>query len=217
MKLIRRNIEIRASEEESSRRIEGCAVIFNSWSRDLGGFKEIVRQEAISEELLQSSDIIANINHDDNQMVARWKRGSGTLNLELREDGLYFIFEAPKTVRGDELLWNLRTGNLSECSFCFSLPDKEAGENWYNDENGELRREITHIDGLYDVSIVTFAAYPETSVDNREFDKPDVVKIQRNLDKIKSEKEEIEEKNKREEIINNLDTKIHNFYKNIQK
>ena len=39
MEIIRRNIELRASEEENSRRISGQAVVFNSWSRDLGGFQ----------------------------------------------------------------------------------------------------------------------------------------------------------------------------------
>ena len=63
-KIIRSSKEIRAHAD--SRTIDGYAVVFDSWSRDLGGFTEIIRQSAITQELLNESDIIANINHDDN-------------------------------------------------------------------------------------------------------------------------------------------------------
>ena len=135
------------------------------------------------------------------------------MNLELKEDGLHFNFDAPETERGNQLLWDVRNGNLYECSFCFSLPNNSTCERWYR-ENGELHREITEIGGLYDVSIVTVAAYPATNVDNREM--IDVEKINRSLDEKETEEREAEEKIKKDEIIAILDIRIKDFYKNIQ-
>lgn len=208
MEIIHRNIEIRAAEAEDSRLIEGVAIVFDSWSRDLGGFTEIIRSSAISQELIDSSDVIANINHDDSLMVARWKRGSGTLNLELREDGLHFSFEAPETERGNQLLWDVRHGNLSECSFAFSLPVNDTCQRWYR-EGGELKREITEIGALYDVSVVNTAAYAATSVDNRE--KIDIEAITRSLDEAEAEQKAAEEQARKDEIIATLDVRLKDF------
>jgi len=157
--------EMRADSE--SRVIDGYAVRFNEWSRDLGGFIEIIRSGAISQELIDNSDIVMNINHDNDKMVARYTKGKGTLSLELRNEGLYFTFLAPPTQLGDELLYNVKSGNLSECSFAFTLDSENTNsERWYREDN-VLKREIYEINGLYDCSIVVHAAYPTTSCSAR--------------------------------------------------
>ena len=165
-KEIRVNTELRALDGES-RTIEGYAIRFDEWSVDLGGFYEIIRPTAITQELVDASDIIMNIDHDNERLLARSKQGKGTLQLELRADGLYFKFDAPATANGDELLFNVRAGNLTECSFAFSVGDAPDDDRWYRDEQGTLRREINFIKGLYDTSIVVKAAYPTTSVSAR--------------------------------------------------
>lgn len=165
-KVIMRSTTI--SNDSESRLITGCAVVFDSWSVDLGGFNEIIHRGAITQELIDNSDIIMNINHDDDKMVARYCKGNGTLSLELREDGLYFSFEAPTTSLGDELLYNVRNGNLFECSFAFTIPEVDGAERWYKAEDGSIKREINLIDGLYDCSIVTHAAYSATSCNARQ-------------------------------------------------
>lgn len=212
MEIINRNIEIRAAED--SRLIEGVAVVFDSWSRDLGGFTEIIRSSAISQELVDNSDVIANINHDDALMVARWNRGSGTLNLELKEDGLHFSFQAPETERGNQLLWDIRHKNISECSFAFSLPNNDTCQRWFRSENGELKREIFEIGALYDVSCVNLAAYPATSVDARS-EKIDVDAIKRSLDEKEAEAKAAEEQERKDKTIAILDIRLKDFYKNI--
>lgn len=212
MEIIKRNIEIRAAED--SRLIEGVAVVFNSWSRDLGGFSEIIRSSAISQELVDNSDVIANINHDDGLMVARWNRGTGTLNLELKEDGLHFSFQAPETERGNQLLWDIRHKNITECSFAFSLPNNDTCQRWYRDEEGGLKREIFEIGGLYDVSCVNLAAYSATSVDARS-ENIDIEAITRSLDEAEAEEKRQEEQARINEIHTKLDEKLSEFYKNI--
>lgn len=211
MKKIYRSNNLTLADAES-RKISGYAVVFDDWSRDLGGFQEIIRKSAITDDLLNHSNIIMNINHDEDQMVARWKNGNGTLKLELRNKGLYFEFNAPETERGNELLWNVRNGNLYECSFAFTLPDNDTCQRWYR-EDGQLKREITEINALYDCSIVNTAAYPGTSVSNRE--EIDIEAINRSLDEAENEEakrlQEEADKERTERILN----KLKDFYKNI--
>jgi phage head maturation protease len=68
---------------ESGRYIEGYAVVFNVMSADLGGFREIIRPSAITQELIDSSDIIANMNHRDDYMMARLRNGKGNIDLTI--------------------------------------------------------------------------------------------------------------------------------------
>lgn len=158
--------ELRSVDNADSRTITGYAVVFDTWSRDLGGFYEIIRKSAITEELIKQSDVIMNVNHDDDKMVARSVNGEGTLKLTLDDTGLRFEFDAPPTPLGEELLFNVRSGNLFECSFAFSLSGSDNCERWSKDGN-MLRREILEIDGLYDCAIVTHAAYSSTNCKTR--------------------------------------------------
>ena len=167
------------NENDESRIITGKAITFGTPSRYLG-YIEYINRNAITQELIDNSNITFNINHNDDYMMARWNKGQGTLEVELREDGVYFKFEAPPTDKGNELLWNIRNGNIYECSFAFSMPDDQS-MRWFRDENDELCGEVMKIDGLYDLSAVTTAAYPSTNIEcERSFD---LDKIAKELDK----------------------------------
>ena len=185
--------ELRSNTE--SRTITGYAIVFESWSRDLGGFYEIIRKGAITQELINRSDVIMNVNHDNDKMVARSVNGEGTLKLTLDDVGLRFEFDAPPTSLGEELLFNIRSGNLFECSFAFSLSGSENCERWTKDEN-MLRREILEIDGIYDCSIVTVAAYGATSCHTRGLETEiintqDILRNMDNKEKLNQLEEEI--------------------------
>lgn len=164
-KIIFRSTDIQSEKE--SRTITGRAIVFESWSKNLGGFYEIIHRGAITQELIDKSDIIMNINHDDEKMVARSRQGKGTLSVSLKDDGVYFSFEAPTTSRGDELLYNIRNGNIFECSFAFTIPDDLHSERWYVDSDNVYRREVNVIDGLYDMSLVIHGAYGDTNCQTR--------------------------------------------------
>lgn len=213
MEKIYRNFNVELRSEENTRTVRGYAVIFDSWSRDLGGFQELIRSGSINQDLLNHSNVIMNTNHNNEQMLARWIEGNGTLKLSLDDKGLAFEFESPQTERGNELLWNIRNGNLYECSFCFSLPNNKTCERWYRDEAGNLKREINEIGGLYDCSIVNTAAYPATSVANRE--NIDIEAIIRSLDEEDEQKRKAEEAIKQQEIIDNLDNKLKDFLEKV--
>ena len=185
--------EVRSNTE--SRTITGYAIVFESWSRDLGGFYEIIHKGAITQELINRSDVIMNVNHDNDKMVARSVNGKGTLKLTLDDIGLRFEFDAPPTPLGEELLFNVRNGNLFECSFAFSLTCSETCEGWTKDGN-MLRREIFEIGRLYDCSIVTHGAYGATSCHTRGLETEiintqDILRNMDNKEKLNQLEEEI--------------------------
>ena len=168
------NIEIRSfsiSNNADSRLVSGYAVVFNSLSEDLGGFREIIAPTAITQELIDRSDVVMNYAHNDNAILARSNKGEGTLSLSLDEKGLYFLFEMPNTAIGDQILESLHRGDITSCSFAFSLDYDTDCDIWTKDEDGNVVRTITMIDGLYDCAIVVHPAYSETTVSARSLDK----------------------------------------------
>ncbi|WP_455094402.1 HK97 family phage prohead protease [Prevotella koreensis] len=173
---------------ENSRLIEGIAVVFNSDSQDLG-FIESIDPSAITLETIKESDIFATLDHDKSRgILARSRYGTGTLNLELKDDGLYYSFEAPRTQLGDELLEYLSRREITTSSFTFTV-DQNDGDEWYRDENGQLRRKIKKIYRLYDISPVFEPAYLDTDCSKRKFE--DISNIDIKLDELKKEFENI--------------------------
>ena len=180
------NIEIRSfsiNSDAESRHISGYSVVYNSLSVDLGGFREIIEPTAITTELINCSDVVMNYNHDDSLILARSRNGEGTLKLSTDERGLLFEFDMPNSALGDQVLESIRRGDISTCSFAFSLNPDASGETWTQDDENGVIRTITAIDGLYDCALVIHAAYPETSVSARSLDK---------LNELKNMKENIE-------------------------
>ena len=169
------NIEIRATNStpvvsQDSRTVEGYAVVFNSQSEDLG-FYETINPSAITEEVLMRSDVFCLFNHDQDKVLARSKYGTGSLQLQLDEQGLKYTFTAPNTDLGDELLEYLRRGDIDSSSFAFTVSTDEGSEVWTTGTDGRQYREILKIDELHDVSPVWNPAYSSTSVSQRTLDK----------------------------------------------
>ena len=159
MNLERRSFDIEFREQES-RKVEGYASVFNSRSKDLGGFTEIIDPAAFNG-VIERSDVLALLNHDqDRGVLARSRKGVGSLTLTVDERGLHYSFDAPNTALGNELVEGLKRGDISTSSFAFTV----AGERWDKDEDGRYVRTITQIDKLYDVSPVYNEAYEDTSV-----------------------------------------------------
>ena len=136
-----------ATSTIESRHIEGYAIVFNSLSNDLGGFREIIEPTAITDELIKNSDILCLMNHDIKKgVLARSYQGRGSLKLDIDEHGLHYSFDAPKTALGDEVLEGIRRGDISKCSFAFV-----CGEDvWDKDEKtGEYIRHVKKIKKVY--------------------------------------------------------------------
>lgn len=208
------NKEVRSfsiANDDDSRKVGGYAIVFDSLSVDLGGFREIISPTAITEELVKKSDIVFNFNHDNNYMLGRYRNGDGTLSLRIDDVGLYFECELPKSPMGDNILESIRRGDLSQCSFAFALdPNDDSSETWEHKEDG-IYRTINKIAGLYDVSCVTFPAYEETSISERAKTLlNDMIKedIELREEEVKDpEEEKQEEEPKEEEKSENCDEK----------
>lgn len=186
MNLERRSFDIEFREAES-RKVEGYASVFNSRSKDLGGFTEIIDPAAFNG-VIERSDVLALLNHDqDRGVLARSRKGVGSLTLTVDERGLHYSFDAPNTALGNELVEGLKRGDITTSSFAFTV----AGEKWTKEEDGSYLRTITQIDKLFDVSPVYNEAYEDTSV------------ALRSLEQVRAEepKEEVEDEEPKDEVV----------------
>jgi uncharacterized protein len=165
-KLEQRNIkatEIRVvTGADGSKVLTGYAVRFNSPSVDLGGWTEICSPGMFSRTLKQSPDVLMLRDHLSSQLLGRTTAGTLTLNQD--DKGLAFSVTLPNTAIADDTVENIRLGNLDACSFGFNVP--EGGDKWTSTSDGAVVRTLLDVN-LAEVSITSFAAYPETSVSLR--------------------------------------------------
>lgn len=153
--------ELRVHDEDGGPRIQGYAALFNSRSENLGGFHEIIKPGAFTKTLNDGADVRALWNHDPNFVLGRTK--SGTLKLEQDARGLRVDITPPDTQWAKDHVETIRRGDVSQMSFGFRVID----DNWRNDEESALQvRELREV-SLFDVSPVTYPAYPQTTVDIR--------------------------------------------------
>ena len=157
--------ELRANTE--SRTIIGYAAKFECWSEPImGWFREKIDRNAFSE--CDVTDVIMCFNHNIDSILARTT--SGTLTLSTDDEGLRFEFEAPATSLGNDMVELVRRGDISKCSFKFTVEEDE----WLyaSKENGLEydERTIRKIDKLYDVSLVVYPAYTDTEASLRHLE-----------------------------------------------
>ena len=167
-----KQIEVRCQTSElrtnaEGRTIVGYAAKFERWSEPImGWFKEQIARDAFSE--CDVTDVIMCFNHNIDSILARTT--SGTLTLSTDEEGLRFEFEAPATTMGNDMLELVRRGDISKCSFKFTVEEDE----WrYADKENKLEydeRTIRKIGKLYDVSLVVYPAYSDTEAGVRHLE-----------------------------------------------
>lgn len=166
--------EIRMIEEGGKKHIRGYAIVFDSPSGDLGGFKETVNRSALTK-TTKESDVRMLWNHDSSKPLASTK--NGTLSLTIDERGLAVDAVGSDTSWGKDAVTAISEGLVDQMSFGF----RTIKDRWF-EENGETRRELLEIE-LFDVSPVTFPAYEQTSVGVRSIDGLDTVllKAEKNI------------------------------------
>ncbi|NIG74677.1 HK97 family phage prohead protease [Klebsiella sp. Ap-873] len=149
--------EVRAEQQsDQPTRIIGYGSVFNSRSEPLWGFREIIKPGAFDDVL--TNDVRGLFNHDPNFILGR--SISGTLSLSVDERGLQYNITAPdtQTIR-DLVIAPMMRGDITQSSFAFQVA--RDGDNWYEDEEGIVIREISKFSRLYDVSPVTYPAYQD--------------------------------------------------------
>ena len=148
--------------EDGAPTIRGVAAVFNKPSHDLGGFREILLPGAFDAVLASKKlDVVGLWNHDPSQILGRTT--SGTLRLAVDETrGLTYEIDPPDTQLGRDCQTLLRRRDVFGSSFAFTV--NPSGETWTQPDKGLATRTISAVSGLFDVSVVTHPAYPQTSV-----------------------------------------------------
>ena len=178
-------LKVREPQEgqAESRTIEGTPIVFGVRSVNLTPWSEsrvvyeVLEPGCITNELLQRSDVILNLNHSSlvADVLGRCRNGKGTLSLELRGMNIGCACDIAKTANADAALELMKRGDITGMSFAFE-------DDWQDTENGVSYertgetidgkevwlRHVKRITGLYDVAIVTHPAYEQTSVATRE-------------------------------------------------
>lgn len=149
----RRAFPLEIHEIASEKRtIVGHAAVFDTIT-DLGFFKERVARGAFAESI-KRDDIRALFNHDPNIVLGRNK--AGTLRLYEDSKGLAVEIDLPDTQWARDLRVSIERGDVSQMSFGFEVLDAS-----WDVVDGEEVRTLKRV-RLWDVSLVTFPAYPTT-------------------------------------------------------
>ncbi|MCT0495858.1 phage major capsid protein [Lactiplantibacillus plantarum] len=154
-------------DKQQPKTIEGYALLFNSPSKDLGGFTEVIDPKALDN--VDLSNVIMLDQHDYSKPLASVK--AGTLELTPDEKGLHFTATLDDSVSyANDAYQNVKSGNVDSMSFRFDIDD--GGDEFTQDESGKVTRTIKEIKDLFEVSTVTIPAYDSSNVqvDKRSYE-----------------------------------------------
>ncbi len=147
--------ELRVAAAAGQPRIGGYAAVFNQLSEDLGGFREQIGPGAFARVL--RDDVRALFNHDPSLVLGRTR--AGTLRLTEDDHGLGYEVDPPATRAAEDVLELMRRGDVTQSSFAFTV----LRDEWQLLPDGTAIRTVLEVERLYDVSVVTYPAYPQTS------------------------------------------------------
>jgi HK97 family phage major capsid protein/HK97 family phage prohead protease len=137
------------------RNVSGFAANFREY--DMGTFRERIERSAFDQ--LDQYDIHALYNHDYDRVLARRNKGKGTLDLQVKDEGLYFAFELPDTSTGNEVRTLVGRGDVDQASWAFTVKKEE----WMDVRSDKPLRVIKEVGEIYDISLTPRGANPTTS------------------------------------------------------
>ena len=174
-------LQTRADNNETDEmKIEGYFVIFNSETKLFENYYEEISDKAFKD--IDLSDIRALADHDTAKVLGRTK--SQTLSLSVDDKGLYGeIIINKNDTEAVNLYERVKRQDIDQCSFGFNI----LNETMEQRADGTTKWTITEIE-LFEVSIVTFPAYQDTSVEARSEQMKQLEK--RNLQKRKQQLKE---------------------------
>jgi len=144
---------------QTDKKIIGYAAVFNKLSENLGNFKEKIAPGAFANSLRRGADVRLLINHEGLPLARTKAR-----NLRLSEDATGLLIEADVDESDPDfarVIPKLRSGTVNQMSFGFYT----ISDSWEHVKPTPIRT-LLEVE-LFDVSIVTFPAYPQTSVGAR--------------------------------------------------
>lgn len=149
--------ELRAGDGEKMQ-LRGTGIVFNSWSEDLGGFREMIEPGAV--EGMLDGDIRSFFNHDPSHVLGRTK--SGTMRLEVRKGGVAYEVDLPDNTIGRDVHVSVSRGDVDGSSFAFTVEEDE----WNTDKRPAERR-IKRFGKIMEMGPVSMPAYPKAKVSAR--------------------------------------------------
>lgn len=152
--------EFRVSPHGEAPKISGYAAVFDVDSEDMG-FIEQIDPHAFDSVLAARPDVCALWNHNPDVVLGRTT--SGTLQLKVDARGLAYEVVPPDTQAASDLLTLMRRGDVNGSSFGFIT----KRDQWTDNPDGSVTRRILEFDALFDVSPVTYPAFPQTSASVR--------------------------------------------------
>jgi len=157
----RTKFEITRDEQTPEERVvEGYFALYESETELWAGSYEIISKGAF-DNTLTKNDIRALWNHNTQYVLGRNKNGS--LQLKADDKGLFATIKLPNTQYAEDLYQLVSRGDIDQASFGFNIIDEELEEL----ASGGYRWRIKEID-LHEISVVTFPAYENTTVQARE-------------------------------------------------
>ena len=146
-------------EADGEMYISGYFVVFNSEYEMWPGAVESVADTAFDGAL--ADDIRCLIDHETRLVLGRNKAGTLTLKVDTR--GLWGEVRINQNDQDAVNLYErVKRGDVDQCSFGFDILDEEF------EDRGDTVKWIIKKVKLYEVSVVTFPAYEETSVSARK-------------------------------------------------
>ncbi len=142
-------------------KVSGVAALYETLSKDLGGFREVIARGSFDDVLATNPSVIACIDHSRETSKILGSTDSGTLELRATERGLEFTLDIAKTSIGTDIVELIKRGDISKMSFAFTVG--KDNDTWTT-YGLETIRTINNFEDLHDVSIVHEPAYQETTV-----------------------------------------------------
>lgn len=147
------------SDEAGDLYISGYFAVFNSNYELWPGATESIADTAFDEAL--ADDIRCLIDHETRLVLGRNK--AGTLTLKVDSRGLWGEVRInPKDQDAMNLYERVKRGDVDQCSFGFDILEED-----FEDRGDSVHWTILKV-RLYEVSVVTFPAYTDTSVSARK-------------------------------------------------
>ncbi|WP_157738467.1 HK97 family phage prohead protease [Pseudolactococcus raffinolactis] len=174
-------LQTRADNNETDEmKIEGYFVVFNSETELFENCYEEISDKAFRD--IDLSDVRALADHDTAKVLGRTK--SQTLKLSVDDKGLYGEITINKNdTEAVNLYERVKRQDIDQCSFGFNILNEQMEQR----ADGTTKWTITEIE-LFEVSVVTFPAYADTSVEARSEQMKQLEK--RNLQKRKQQLKE---------------------------
>lgn len=152
--------EIRTRNEGGDPIIEGYFVVFDGMYNIADGVTESVDRDAFNETI--GGDIRILVDHDTRLVLGR--TGAGTAQVRVDERGVWGHVDInPNDSDAVNAHARVERGDVTQGSFGFDILEEETEYR----EDGSVHFTIKKVE-LYELSVVTFPAYEDTSISARK-------------------------------------------------